>query len=96
MYNVLVKPLITEKSMSDANAGKFTFVVAKTAEKAGIKKAVEKQFDVHVIAVSTNIVKGKSKRAGTRRMIVREQPWKKAVVQLVKGEKIAIFDISKG
>lgn len=94
--NILIKPVITEKSMSNANLGKFTFVVEKDSDKGQIKKAVEKQFNVHVVDVSTSIVKGKSKRAGKRRNVVKESHFKKAVVKLAEGEKIAVFDISEG
>lgn len=93
--NIVIRPVITEKSMSGTHTGKFTFVVAKNAHKNEIKKAVEKQFQVHVVAVWTSIVKGKSKKAGKRRSIVKGSPWKKAVVKLAKGEKISVFDMSE-
>lgn len=94
--SILIKPVITEKSMSDANLGKFTFVVTKDSDKEKIKRAVEEQFNVHVVTVSTNIVKGKSIRTGKRRNIVKKSPFKKAVVKLATGEKIAVFDIGEG
>ncbi|MBI2431081.1 MAG: 50S ribosomal protein L23 [Candidatus Levybacteria bacterium] len=91
--NSIIRPIITERSMQDANTGKFTFAVNRDSDKKQIGQAVEKQFDVHVVSVATSIVKGRSKRAGKQRGIVKESPWKKAVVKVAKGEKIAVFDI---
>ena len=95
LHNIIIRPIITEKSMADAEKGKFTFEVAKNANKDVIKMAVEKIFDVHVLAVATTIVKGRSKRAGSRRIEVKESPWKKARVALKAGEKIGLFDVTK-
>lgn len=94
MNAVLVKPYITEKSISNVQNGKFTFIVAIEAGKNEIRKAVEDQFKVHVVAISTVTTKGKTKRVGTRRQIVAQQPIKKAIVHLAKGEKIDLFDLS--
>ena len=93
--SVVIRPVITEKSMGGTHTGKFTFVVAKDANKNEIKKAVEKQFQVHVVAIWTNIVKGKSKRTGKNRRVSKLASWKKAVVQLLKDEKISVFDMSE-
>lgn len=94
MQNVIVKPIITEKSMANAAAGRFTFLVHRFADKKAIKSAVEKTFNVHVKAVETNIIKGKTKRVGTRRVERVEGPVKKAVVLLQTGEKIDLFELS--
>lgn len=94
MENVIVRPIITERSIENAKLGKFTFMIAKSAHKGEIKKAIQGTFNVHVVGLVTTIVKGRSKRSGKRR-IEREVPsWKKAMVQLRSGEKIDAFDIT--
>lgn len=92
---VLTKPLITEKSVQDAKSGKFSFVVAKTASKIDIKKAVEKKFSVNVVDIATSIVKGRTKRSGTRRTEIQLPVYKKAVVSLKEGQKIDMFDVQE-
>lgn len=91
--NIIVSPLITEKSMNDASNGKFTFRVFKGANKTEIKKTVEKNFKVNVTHVSTSILKGKKVRVGTRRNEKNISDWKKAVVTLQKGQKIGLFEL---
>ncbi len=90
--DVIIAPVISEKSMSDAQKGKFTFKVFTRADKLSIKKEVENRFKVNVISVSTITTKGRSARAGTRRVEVTKQPQKKAIVKLKAGQKIALFD----
>jgi len=91
--NVIIGPLITEKSMIDAGNGKFTFRVVKTANKTEIKKEVEKNFSVNVTHISTSILKGKSTRVGMRRTEKLLSNTKKAVVTVKKGEKIGLFEL---
>jgi len=93
MHNVIVRPVISEKSMKDADRSKFTFVVRKDATKKEVKAAVEKLFDVTVLSVSTRIVKGKTQRVGARRNEVVKSPMKKATVALKAGQKIAAFEL---
>ncbi len=95
VLTVLQRPLITEKSYADAQNGKFTFVVALSADKKAIKQAVEEQFKVKVLDVATVIVKGKIKRVGKRRTEKKLTPVKKAVVLLEKGQKIDLFDLGE-
>ncbi|MCL4353681.1 50S ribosomal protein L23 [Patescibacteria group bacterium] len=92
MKNVLISPIITEKSMRDTHQNKFTFKVNKKADKTNIRKAVEKTFNVHALSVATSVVKGGRKRIGQRRTEVSVSPWKKAIVKLKEGEKIDLFD----
>lgn len=92
---VLIKPIITEKSMQDANSGWYTFAVVKEANKEVIKKAVEDQFKVDVLGVRTLIMKGKSKRVGRRRQAVKTSSWKKAKVLLGPEQKIDLFEVNK-
>lgn len=89
---VLIKPLVTEKSMSTVSDGRYTFAVAKTASKTDIKNVLGKQFGVTITSVATSLVKGKTKRVGARRQETTVSSWKKAVVTVKKGEKIALFE----
>ncbi|MGI8419677.1 MAG: 50S ribosomal protein L23 [Candidatus Levyibacteriota bacterium] len=90
--HIIVRPLVTEKSMTDVSKGKYTFMVAKSATKSGIKHAIKGKFNVTVSSVATSIVKGKSQRVGARRLEVAKSQWKKATVTLKKGDKIALFE----
>lgn len=90
--DVIIKPIITEKSMNQASKGKFTFLVSKGSNKRGIKKAVEEKFKVNIISISTSIIKGKTMRVGVRRKEIRKPDFKKAVVQLSEGQKIGLFE----
>ncbi len=91
--HVIIRPVITERSMRDANSGKFTFLVGRDSDKNQIKKIIEQTYNVHVVSVVTVTTKGKVKRVGTRRVEKTMTPVKKAVVGLKSGEKIGLFDI---
>lgn len=96
MNNIIISPMITEKSMIDAGLGKFTFKVFKGANKTEIKNVVEKNFGVNVTHISTNILKGKMQRVGSRRAEVKVADYKKAVVTVKKGQKIGLFELGGG
>ena len=96
MQNVLIQPVITEKSMQDAALSRYTFAVLKEANKAEIARDVASSFNVKVKSVKTSILKGKTRRAGKKRMETRTSPWKKAVVEVEKGQKIELFDVTEG
>lgn len=87
--DIIIKPVITEKSMDGLQAGKYTFKVAKDATKPEIKKAVEKLFGVEVDKVTTMNVKGKMKRLG--RYEGMTSSWKKAIVTLKPDSKTIEF-----
>jgi large subunit ribosomal protein L23 len=89
-YEVLRRPVVTEKSTMLAAQGKYVFEVAVAANKPQIKSAVETAFDVTVKAVNTSIVRGKSKRFG-RGQATRQPDWKKAIVTLAPGDQIEFF-----
>lgn len=90
-YNVLVKPLLSEKSnRGRENDNQYSFQVRKEATKADVKKAVEKVFDVKVVTVNTVVTRGKVKRRGNS--IVKLPNVKKAVVTLAEGSKIKTFE----
>ena len=90
LYEVLRRPLITEKSTVLQAEGKYAFEVAKLANKPQIKQAVEKAFKVEVTAVNVIIVSGKRRRLGRRQLLAK--PWKKAIVTLKPGDKIELFE----
>lgn len=78
--DVIIKPIITEKSNDGLQEGKYTFKVNKKATKVEIANAVEKLFDVKVLKVNTITVKGKEKRVG--RNVGMTSDWKKAIVTI--------------
>jgi len=86
---VIIRPVVSEKSYVLATAGKYTFRVHPDAHKTQIKQAVEELFDVQVRDVRTISVPSKPKRRGYTSGRTRE--WKKAVVQLAEGQSIPIF-----
>ena len=88
--NVLVRPVISEKSYALIAEGKYTFRVNDRAHKTQIAHAVEQVFGVNVVAVRTSQVSPKPKRRGLTRG--RTRGWKKAVVQLAPGERIELFE----
>ena len=90
LYEVLRRPLITEKNTSLQAEGKYTFEVAREANKHQVKQVVEKAFKVKVTAVNMMTVPSKERRVGRR--IVLTQPWKKAIVTLKPGDKIEFFE----
>ena len=91
--NIIISPLITEKSMMDAGNGKYTFRVHLLASKEDVKRAIEKKFKVHVTNISTSILKGRSTKVGARRTQKDLSNLKKAVVTLKQGEKIGMFEL---
>ncbi len=91
--NVILGPIISEKSMTDASKGKYTFKVSIQSTKKDIKKAIEEQFKVNVLKVATLTVKGRSSKTGVKRIETVKQPFKKAIALLKAGQKISIFDV---
>ena len=77
---VIIKPIITERSSDNLQEGKYTFKVNKKATKVEIAKAVEKLFEVKVLKVNTISVKGKEKRVGAHKGFTSD--WKKAIVTI--------------
>ena len=90
LYEVLRRPLITEKNTGLQAQGKYAFEVTKEANKHQIKQAVEKAFSVKVNAVNVMTVAGKPRRMRGREVPAR--PWRKAVVTLKPGDKIEFFE----
>lgn len=90
-YQIIERPLLTEKSMDLSHMGKYTFRVMKSANKIEIADAVEKIFKVRVVKVNTMTVRGKKKRVG-RYPEGRTSDWKKAIVTLAAGQAITLFE----
>lgn len=91
VYDIIRKPIVTEKSMMEIENNKYTFEVAKNATKAEIKAAVEEVFGVKVQRVNTMNMRGKMKRQGVHQG--RRPSWKKAIVKLSEDSKsIEFFD----
>ncbi|MDD2496612.1 MAG: 50S ribosomal protein L23 [Desulfitobacteriaceae bacterium] len=89
-HDVLVKPLVSEKSISLMEENKYPFEVNREANKIEIKYAVQELFKVTVINVTTMNVKGKMKRMG--RYVGKRPDRKKAIVTLKPGDKIEVFE----
>ena len=91
VHDVIIRPIITEDSMSRLADKKYTFEVASDANKIEIKKAVEEIFKVEVLKVNTMSVKAKNKRVGYH--LGKTSEWKKAIVTLKSDSKtIEFFD----
>ena len=90
VFDILRRPVVTEKSTLLQEEGRYTFEVTPTATKHQIKQAVEEAFNVEVLRVNTMNVRGKRKRFGPR--LVARPSWKKAIVQLAPGNSITIFE----
>jgi large subunit ribosomal protein L23 len=86
---IIIRPIVSEKTYVLAEAGKYTFRVADKAHKTQIRQAVEELFDVKVVGVRTASVKSKPKRRGG--FYGRTRSWKKAYVQVAEGQTIPIF-----
>ena len=90
LYEVLRRPLITEKNTMLQAEGKYAFEIAGEANKQQVKQAVEKVFKVNVLAVNVMTVHGKMRRVGRQQVLT--QSWKKAIVTLKPGDKIELFE----
>ncbi len=90
-FDVIRRPIITEKSSSLKEAGnQYVFEVQRDANKIEIKKAVEKLFKVKVLSVQVALMEGKERRVG--RFSGKRPDWKKAIIKLSPKDKITIFE----
>ncbi len=87
---VIVRPVVSEKSYALMSDGKYTFRIHDRAHKTQVAQAVEEIFGVHVVSVRTSHVRAKPKRRGLHSGTNRS--WKKAIVQLAPGERIELFE----
>lgn len=93
--NILVKPIITEKSMSKQNGNCFTFKVALDTSKNVIANELKRMYNVDVIDVKTMVMPGKKRRVLRTRLQTKTNNWKKAVVKLKDGQHIDLFPKEK-
>ena len=93
-HDIVIHPVISEKSMDEAQRGKYTFAVHDDANKVQIAAAVEELFKVEVVSVNVLTTKSKEKKGGMRRsrLAGHTTPWRKAIVTLVPGQKIEFFE----
>ncbi len=89
-YEVLRRPIVTEKTTIQIEQGLYTFAVDRRANKLQVKEAVEKVFGVDVVSVNIINVPGKPRRWG--RHVSRTPSWKKAIVKLAEGQRIELFE----
>ncbi|MBO8169390.1 MAG: 50S ribosomal protein L23 [Thermoanaerobacteraceae bacterium] len=89
-HDIIIRPVISERSIGLMEDNKYTFIVDKKANKSEIKKAVEEIFDVTVTKVNTMKVRGKKRRMGRYEGKTPER--KKAIVTLKPGDKIEVFE----
>jgi large subunit ribosomal protein L23 len=90
LYEVLRRPIVTEKNTALQALNKYVFEIADDANKTMIQQAVEKAFNVKVTKVNIVTVRGKYKRVGQR--MTHTNPWKKAIITLQAGDKIEYFE----
>ena len=91
IYEVIKRPIDTEKTRYQSEGGKYTFEVDRRANKQQVREAVEEIFDVEVLSVNIINMPAKRGRYG-RRLVTRKSAWKKAIVTLAPGERIDIFE----
>jgi large subunit ribosomal protein L23 len=87
---ILIKPVVSEKSYHQITENRYTFKVHKDAHKTQIRQAVEELFEVKVVSVNVVKMPAKPKRRGTTQGM--KPGWKKAIVELKAGDKIEIFE----
>jgi large subunit ribosomal protein L23 len=94
IYDVLRRPIITEKSsFQSSKLNQYVFEVDRKATKSQIKEAVEKLFSVTVLKVNViNVPAKRSRRARSRRLLIRRSGYKKAIITLADGNTIDVFE----
>ena len=91
VHDVLIRPVISEKSVAETERNNYTFAVGRDSNKFQIRDAVETEFKVTVLDVRVMWVKPKQKRRG-RRTLGMVPGWRKAVVTIAAGQKIELFE----
>jgi large subunit ribosomal protein L23 len=92
VLSVLLKPVVTEKTTLMQEQNKYVFEVLLSANKSQVREAVERAFEVKVTSVHMMKVKGEMRRIGASRRLVKAPSVKKAVVTLVPGDTIQLFE----
>lgn len=88
VQDVIIRAILSEKSMKESESGRYTFLVKKDANKGDVKRAVESMFEVDVVSVITRTQKGRTTRVGARRAEVTTSAFKKAAVRLKAGQTL--------
>ena len=94
MNHIIVRPVITEKSLSLASRGWYSFAVKEASNKYEIAQAIADLYKVIVKDVRTMIMHGKEHRSGKRQKKIAKSDWKKALVHLKAGQKIDAFEVT--
>ena len=94
MYDVLRRPLVTEKSSyQSGRLNQYSFIVADDATRKQIKDAIETLYDVNVLRVNViNVPAKRGRRLRSRRLLVRKPAYKKAIITLAEGQSLQIFE----
>ena len=94
IYDVLRRPLVTEKSSyQSGKLNQYSFIVSETATRTQVKDAIETLYDVNVVRVNVlNVPPKRGRRLRSRRVLIRKQAYKKAVVTLAEGQRLEIFE----
>lgn len=93
LYEILRRPLVTEKSSYQSGMNQFSFIVADSATRTQVKDAIETVYDVTVTRVNIiNVPAKRGRRLRSRRMSVRKPGYKKAIVTLAEGQTLPIFE----
>lgn len=95
MKQHILGPKITEKSLTQASRGWYTFLVDSKIDKASIASQIAKLYSVNVVEVRTINTKGKIRRVGKKMQKIRKADWKKALVKLKQGQSISAFDVTE-
>lgn len=91
LHQVLLHPVVSEKTMHAEADGKYTFKVAMEANRLQVREAVQALYDVEVASVHILVMPAKTRRRGNR-VFIRSPKWKKAVVSLAEGESINVYE----
>lgn len=94
MKLILIRPLITEKTLTLAARGWYTFMVDKKAEKGAIGRAISDFYKVKVVEARVASMHGKTRRVGKLMRYAKKPDWKKAIVRLAKDQKIDAFEVA--
>ena len=93
LYEILRRPLVTEKTSYQSSLNQYSFIVADSATRTQVKDAIETIYDVSVVRVNIiNVPAKRGRRLRSRRMSVRKSAYKKAIVTLVEGQSLPIFE----
>ncbi len=94
MHLIVNRPLITEKSLTLAGKGLYTFKVSLKADKSQIRREINRLYKVKVTDIRTVTMHGKTRRVGRKMTVIQKSNWKKAIVRLMKGQKIDAFEVT--